>query len=94
MKKGSVLANLLLASTLFWAVPTAEADNVILKVPVDITTYCHHKFPAMREDTLSWDRPVPDETAGKVIDFYGSCDSDPLGRDEIRAQKRKIGDGD
>jgi hypothetical protein len=30
---------------------------------------------------------VLNESAGNSIDFYGSCDRDPLGRDEIRAQR-------
>ena len=86
-KSISVLTNLLLSSTLFWGVPAVEADNVILKVPADAGSYCHQKFPAMREDTLSWDRPVLDG-ATNTIDFYGPCDYDPLGVDEVRAQRR------
>ncbi len=99
MKKSiSLLANLLVSSTLFWGVPTVEADSVILKVPADLASYCNIKFPAMREDTLSWDRPVLDG-ATNTIDFYGPCDYDPLGLDEVRAQRRahihaNHGDGD
>ena len=60
MKKSvSLLSNLLLSSTLFWGVP-AVAEEMISSVPTDITAYCHLKFPAMREDTLSWQQPVLD----------------------------------
>ena len=52
--------------------------------------YCHLKFPAMREDTLSWERPVLDSLAGNIVDFYGPCDYDPLGLDEIRVQRRVL----
>ncbi|MGH7826177.1 MAG: hypothetical protein ACREQ7_13515 [Candidatus Binatia bacterium] len=100
MKKSiSLLSTLLLSSTLFWGVPTVEGQELISKVPADTTSYCHMKFPPMREDTLSWSRPLLDENSGNVIDFYGSCDHDPTGVDEIRAQRRALlhdsfGDGE
>ncbi len=89
MKKTiSLLSNMLLASTLFLAVPSAKADNAVVKTPLDLAGYCHMQFPAIREDTLSWTQPVLGEGSGDIIDFYGSCDHNPLGEDEIRAQKR------
>jgi hypothetical protein len=91
MKKSvSLLGNLLLSSTLFWGVPSAEAQEIISSVPTGTTDYCHLKFPAMREDSLSWERPVLDSTAGSMVDFYGPCDYDPLGVDEIQVQRRVI----
>ena len=91
MKKSvSLLCNLLLSSTLFWGVPSAEAQEIISSVPAGTTDYCHLQFPAMREDSLSWERPVLDSTTGSVVDFYGPCDYDPLGVDEIRVQRRVI----
>ena len=95
MKKSvSLLSNLLLSSTLFWAVPSVEAEELISMVPTDTTAYCHLKFPAMREDTLSWQQPVLDPLSGNIVDFYGPCDYDPTGVDEIRAQRRVILRGD
>ena len=91
MKKSvSLLRNLLLSSTLFWGVPSAEAQEIISSAPAGTTDYCHLKFPAIREDSLSWERPVLDSTAGSMVDFYGPCDYDPLGVDEIRVQRRVI----
>ena len=91
MKKSvSLLCNLLLSSTLFWGVPSAEAQEIISTIPSGTTDYCHLKFPAMREDSLSWERPVLDSTTGSIVDFYGPCDYDPLGVDEIRVQRRVI----
>ena len=91
MKKSlSLLCNLLLSSALFCVVSSVEAEEMISSVPTDITDYCHLKFPAMREDSLSWERPVFDSVSGNVIDFYGPCDYDPLGVDEIRAQRRVL----
>jgi hypothetical protein len=91
MKKSlSLLCNLLLSSTLFWGVPSVKAEEMVSSVPTDITDYCHLKFPAMREDSLSWERPVLDSASGNIIDFYGPCDYDPTGLDEVRAQRRVL----
>ena len=91
MKKSmSLLTNLLLSSTLFWGVPSASGQEAIVKVPADTTSYCHMKFPPIREDTLFSVNPMLDESAGNSIDFYGSCDHNPLGNDEIRTQKELL----
>ncbi len=53
--------------------------------------YCHLEFPAIQERTLNSDRPVlKDGGTGDVIDFYGPCDHNPLGKDEIRAQTLEL----
>jgi len=88
MKKNiTLISNLLLSSTLFWGVPMAIGQESIVKIPTDTTSYCHMKFPPIREDTLFSANPVLDESAGNIIDFYGSCEHDPLGLDELRAQR-------
>jgi hypothetical protein len=84
----SVIANRLLPSTLFWGVPSADGQEEIVKVPADSTSYCHMKFPPIREDTLFSVSPVLNEPVGNIIDFYGSCDYDPLGEDEILTQRK------
>ena len=87
----SLLCNLLLSSTLFWGVPSAEAEELISIVPADTTAaYCHLKFPTMRQDSLLWEQPVLDSAAGNMVDFYGPCDYNPVGADEIRVQRRVI----
>jgi hypothetical protein len=95
----SLLSNLLLSSTLFWAMPALGADEMVIKAPADTTSYCHQQFPPILEESLHWDRPVLDTAAGNIIDFYGPCDYDPLGHAEIRAQRQLFfrgvyGDGD
>jgi hypothetical protein len=51
-------------------------------------SYCHLKFPAIREETLSSDHPVLlDPSDGDIIDYYGPCDEDPLGKDQVHEQK-------
>jgi hypothetical protein len=69
---------------------SAEADEMISSVPADATAYCHLRFPVMVEDTLSWQQPVLDPVTGNIIDFYGPCDHDPTGLDEIESQRRVL----
>jgi hypothetical protein len=79
-------ATFLLGTCLVWA-----ADGIISKVPDSTGKFCHLKFPAIRQDTLSWNRPVlKDPSEGDIIDFYGPCDYDPLGKEEIQRQKRDV----
>lgn len=67
--------------------PAMAADGVLLKVKVEGTPgYCHLQFPAIDSETL--DRPVLlSSNTTDVIDFYGPCDHDPLGKDEAWSQK-------
>lgn len=68
------------------------AEGVILKeLGIPGTNYCHLRFPAIREETLYWDRPVlKDPSEGDIIDFYGPCDYDPLGQGEIERQRAEV----
>jgi hypothetical protein len=78
-----LLETFLLSSPLLWA-----AEGIISKVPDASGKYCHLKFPAIREETLVGGRPVlKDPSDGDIIDFYGPCDHDPLGREEILRQR-------
>ena len=52
---------------------------------------CRLKFPAIREQTLGTAHPVLKETdSGDIIDFYGPCSHDPLGKDEIQSQVLQV----
>jgi hypothetical protein len=33
---------------------------------------------------------LKDPSSGDIIDFYGSCDHDPLGQDEIASQRQDL----
>ena len=91
MKKSiSLVTNLIMSSTLFWGVATVGSREVNLGVPAETTSYCHMKLPNISEDLLFSGNPVLNESAGNSIDFYRSCDHDPLGRDEIRAQRELL----
>jgi hypothetical protein len=89
-KSVALLINMILSATLFWAVPSVGAEEMISSVPVDGTEYCNLKFPAILEESLSWERPVLDPSTGNIVDFYGPCGYDPLGSEEIRVQRRVI----
>jgi hypothetical protein len=87
MKKISLFCNLLVSTALFWAEPSVEAQQMISSIPIDDTEYCHLKFSAIREDSLSWERPALDFTTGDVRDFYDPCDHGSLGSAEIPSQR-------
>jgi hypothetical protein len=79
----TLTVNIVLSSSVVWA-----AEGIISKIPDASGSYCHLRFPAIREETLSWNRPVlKDPREGDIIDFYGPCDHDPLGKAEIQRQK-------
>ena len=83
-----LLSVLFLAETFGVSAVVSAAEGVLLRVEVPGTNYCHLKFPAIREETLYWSRPVlKDVSTGDIIDFYGPCDHDPLGKEEILAQR-------
>jgi hypothetical protein len=84
----SFLAALLLASGVAASSAFAAARGVISNTTLTPASYCHLKFPAIAEPTLSGDRPVlKDGSTGDVIDFYGPCDTNPTGENQIAAQK-------
>jgi hypothetical protein len=68
------LCNLLLSSTLLWALPSAEAEEMISGIPTDMTVYCHPASPTMPEDGFAWQLPVLDPLAATIVDFNSSCD--------------------
>jgi hypothetical protein len=77
-------AALVLFSSFLWA-----AEVIISRVPDSSGNYCHLKFPAIRPETPSWPKPeLKDASEGDIIDFYGPCDHDPLGKVEIHRQKQ------
>jgi hypothetical protein len=82
------LAALLLAGSVGVSNTFAAAEGVISNATLTPGSYCHLRFPAIDEQTLSWDRPVlKDASSGDIVDFYGPCDTDPLGKDQVEAQK-------
>lgn len=95
MKKIRVLVPIVLLMGNFGTAdaPAWGAQGIIYKAEAESGNYCHLKFPAIRPDTLYSDRPVlRDPRDGDIIDFYGPCDYDPLGKEEVlrqRAEERR-----
>ena len=86
----SFLAALVLVGSFGVRGALAVAPGVISNAVSTPGSYCHLRFPAIREDTLASNRPVlKDPSEGDIIDFYGSCDHDPLGKDEIESQRQQ-----
>src|SRR5437667_9826088 len=63
---------------------SASARGVISQDVLTDGSYCHTKFEAIREDTLASSRPVLKDS-DDFVDFYGPCNHDPLGKDEVQA---------
>jgi hypothetical protein len=82
----SLIALSAIVGAIGWNVAIARADNVILKEVSNPGSYCHLKYPAIEQDKLAAASPSL-ATSGDIIDFYGSCDHDPLGKDEVQAQR-------
>jgi len=63
-------------------------DAILLKDQLVPGSYCHMKFPAIRPSTLDDAQPqLKSSSTGDMIDFYGPCDENPLGQDQIQTQK-------
>lgn len=69
-------------------VPGEAQDGILYRLRAGDSNYCHMRFPAIREDTLTWDRPVlKDSSSGDIVDFYGPCNYDPTGEQAVYDQK-------
>ena len=74
----------------FWSSVLWSAEGIISKVPDSSGQFCNLKFPAIQEETLTSDRPVlKNPSEGDIVDYYGPCDHDPLGKEE---GQRQLGD--
>ena len=70
--------------------PALAGDGILLKVPAESGEYCHLKFPAIDPGTLGSKHPrLQNPAGGDIIDYYGPCDHDPLGKDEVQTQIRE-----
>ncbi len=51
-------------------------------------TYCHLKVPAIEPHTLAGTTPtLKSADSGDIVDFYGPCDHDPVGYEEVCRQR-------
>ena len=82
----SFLAALLFAGTLGALNNAIAEDGVLSENQLAGTSYCNEKFPAIARHTLGNDQPEL-SSKGDVIDFYGPCGENPVGKDQVRTQK-------
>jgi hypothetical protein len=84
----SILAAVLFTGTLGALNNAIAEDGILSKDQFTAGSYCHEKFPAIRPSTLDDNQPtLKDSSTGDVIDFYGPCDENPLGKDQVHEQK-------
>ena len=84
----SFLAALLFTGTLGALNNAIAQDGIISEDQSTGTSYCHEKFPAIRQSTLGDDQPtLEDSSTGDVIDFYGPCGENPVGKDQVQTQR-------
>jgi hypothetical protein len=82
----SFLAAVLFTGTLGAFNNAIAQDGILSKDEFAGTGYCHMTFPAIAQHTLGNDQPEL-SIKGDVVDFYGPCDTNPLGQDQIQDQK-------
>jgi hypothetical protein len=80
------IAALLFTGTLGALNNAIAEDGILSKDQFAGTGYCHEKFPSIARHTLGNDQPEL-SSKGDVIDFYGPCDENPMGQDQLQTQK-------
>ena len=90
------LYGLILAASLGVGLARAVADDQdtssdISTAPLSLEGYCHLRFPAIQGRTLASNHPqLKSPDSGDMVDYYGPCDHDPLGQDEVNRQKQEL----
>jgi hypothetical protein len=70
-----------------WAIEGVSKDVVTATSLGAEGSYCHLKFPAIDPISFGSDKPVlKSADTGDVVDYYGPCDHDPLGKEELTKQ--------
>ncbi|MGE5305298.1 MAG: hypothetical protein ACM3TN_18465 [Alphaproteobacteria bacterium] len=90
-----LISGLILTGTLglggakIFAADELPSNGVLSKTTLGEGNYCHLTFPAIRPSTLASDKPqLKSANTGDIVDFYGPCDHDPLGKDEVTSQSQ------
>lgn len=69
---------------------SAFAANDVLVKDRAGDNYCHMKFPAIKQHTLSSDHPaLKSAQTGDIIDYSGSCEESPTSANQILEQKHE-----
>lgn len=89
--KGTILVLLIIAASDLSSVHLWAAEENVSKNADASAQSCHLKFPAITEESLFSDRPVlKSSTDGDIIDFYGPCNFDPLGKESVMKQRADL----
>ena len=84
----SILAAVLFTGALGALNNAIAEDGILSKDQLTGTSYCHEKFPAIRQSTLGDDQAqLKNSSTGDVIDFYGPCNENPVGKDQVQTQR-------
>ena len=67
-----------------------ENQNAWVQSSVQDGSYCHMKFPAVRQSTLNSDNPQLKQGSGDMVDYYGPCNHDPLSKEELTSQRNEL----
>ena len=82
------LSMLLVAGVLGTSGAALAADGVVVEGQLAPGSYCHEKFPAITGRSLGDNQPqLKQSTTGDIVDYYGPCDENPTGKDQIASQK-------
>ena len=84
-KREFAIGMALLVGLIGFGTPAGAQDVISKEIAIE-GSYCHMKFPAIDEDTLSGSTPSLNNSSD-LIDFYGACDRNPLGNDEVLSQR-------
>jgi hypothetical protein len=69
-------------------VANSSADVLSKTESAPDSNYCHLRFTAITAESLATEQPVTKGSdSGDIIDFYRPCNENPMGQDQIAAQK-------
>ncbi len=83
------MAIMALMGALVFTPVSTRAETVLSRDVLSNGSYCHERFESIREDTLASSQPMLKDV-DDIVDFYGPCNHDPLGKEEIQAQKIEV----
>ena len=85
-KVRSFVSALFVAGAVTLGATSVRASDVISEDVLAEGSYCHAKFESIREQTLGSSQPTLKDV-DDIVNFYGPCDTDPLGQEQIPARK-------
>jgi len=85
---GTKLTMLVLAGSLAGSAMAANDDTSVKAASSE--NYCEMRFPAITHKSLATKHPqLKSAQTGDVIDYSGSCDEAPTGKDQVQEQKHE-----